>query len=198
MPLDNAFDDTDEAFFRASETPDDPASLRPVTLQGDADDDAEAAREEARAERRARLVRPVAMVVAGLAVGSTLVFGWEWVRRAPADEVTATLAPSALPLPSTPVAEPASARVPEQSGEAHELELFGPRVSLLEPTPVPASPPTPPKTKRKAPGLASAKPAAVPGERSRSAPSTVTRQGLLANIRGNLASRNAPARAKKK
>jgi len=191
---DDAFDETEETFFRGSEAPDGASSLRPVTLQGDADDADEAAAASAslRASRRARFVRPVARGVTGLAVASALVFAWAWLRRAPTYEATARAAPRSGAAPLVPT--PGSLEPAPQFAEICDLDVPGPLAALAEAEPLLTSPFT--STGDEAPTSAAVKRSMVSGARGRGATGSVTHKGLLAAIRHGLPSRAASVRAK--
>ncbi len=193
MKPDAAFDETEETFFRGTDGLEGANSLRPVTLEGEADH-ADAAIDDLRADRRARFLPPVAMGVTALAVVSALVFASAWFHRSPIDEVTATA--GALPPSSTALAEPASGTRPRQSVAPCEDEAVGPLASLVEES-VLDEPPAKPTPAKQAPASVPVNDVTAPGKRSRSAPGKVTRHALLAAIRSDLPPRAPPVRTKR-
>jgi hypothetical protein len=196
MSRKDAFDETEEAFFQANEV--DPVSLRPVTLQSDADDEAEAERAAVRARRRDRFVQPVTRTVAGLAAASALAFGWQSITRESLEEVRdQAAAPSEGEPPSAPVAEletPGEELVSTLSTESEESEVNecamagetmseAELVSMDHRTLAPA--PTTPESSKPRAKRPAKKPAAPALER-RGPTSPVSRQALLAKIRSGV------------
>jgi hypothetical protein len=204
MSPNDAFDATDEAFFRAIDA-EDPKSLGPVTLQTDADDETELERAELCAQRRARFVRPVTKTVVGLAAASALALGWRWVGSAPGEEATAPAAAIAEVDPR-PVIATEPEPLAEVAGDAHSSEsevnrCVMPKETTAEAEPISIAPRAAPQAritpakedasltraaaKPGAPQKIPKKHTATAGKRTRSVPTNITRQTLLAAIRGD-------------